>query len=188
MAAKKLGALLKEARTNAGLTQEALAKKVGLGLTATAISKVERDQGTLTQEQLKKIAKVTGVTQTSLLEAAKSASGKTTSAKTSSAKTPANAAKTSPSKPPANANSTMKVTSTERKLVEAYRAATAAQKRAGLKVLKGECDNLLDNINGTNGVGTIVENLLGSFFGGSRELPEDADRATPEATEDGTEA
>jgi ribosome-binding protein aMBF1 (putative translation factor) len=43
MATKKVGDLIKEARTNAGLTQAQLAKKVD-GVTASDISKAERGE------------------------------------------------------------------------------------------------------------------------------------------------
>ena len=66
--ASKVGKLIKEARTNADMTQEQLARKIS-GLSASDISKAERGEKELTQEQLKKIAKVTGVTQKSLLDA-----------------------------------------------------------------------------------------------------------------------
>ena len=78
MATKKVGDLIKEARTNAGLTQAQLAKKVD-GVTASDISKAERGEKELTQAALKQIAKATGVTQSSLLNAPKGASGKTSS-------------------------------------------------------------------------------------------------------------
>ena len=58
MASKKLGNLIKEARTEAGLTQEQLARKIA-GLSASEISAAERGVGDLTQDQLKKIAKAT---------------------------------------------------------------------------------------------------------------------------------
>lgn len=68
--ANKIGPLIKEARTGAGLTQEQLAKKVD-GVTAADISKAERGEKELTQSALRQIAKATGVTQSSLIEAAK---------------------------------------------------------------------------------------------------------------------
>ena len=84
---KSLGELIKEARTSAGLTQEQLAQSVG-DMTASDISKAERGQKVPTQNQLKQIAKTTGVTQKSLLDAAKAqdaaGSGNTASGKTSS--------------------------------------------------------------------------------------------------------
>ena len=122
MASKKLGNLIKEARTGAGLTQEQLARKIS-GLSATDISEAERGLKDLTQEQLKKIAKATGVTQTSLLEAAKGSTKKSTSSSSSTAN------KTS-----------MKVTATEKRLVEYYRKATADDRKQAMKILKGDDD------------------------------------------------
>ena len=122
MASKKLGSLIKEARTGAGLTQEQLARKIS-GLSATDISEAERGLKDLTQEQLKKIAKATGVTQTSLLEAAKGSTRKSTASSSSSAN------KTS-----------MKVTATEKRLVEYYRKATADDRKQAMKILKGDDD------------------------------------------------
>ena len=121
MASKKLGSLIKEARTGAGLTQEQLARKIS-GLSATDISEAERGLKDLTQEQLKRIAKATGVTQTSLLEAAKGSTKKTTSSSSSANKT------------------SMKVTATEKRLVEYYRKATADDRKQAMKILKGDDD------------------------------------------------
>ena len=115
---KKVGTLIKQARTDAGLTQEQLARKVR-GLSASDISRAERGEKDLTQEQLKQIAKATGVTQKSLLDAAKGfSSGKTSS---SSA-----------------AKSSMQVTAAEKRLVQLYRKADASSKRAALKALKAD--------------------------------------------------
>ncbi len=140
MAAKKVGTLIKEARTNADLTQEQLARKIS-GLSASDISMAERGKLDLTQAQLKQIAKITGVTQASLLNAAKGASSsskkKTTSSKTVSAKT-STSSKTS-----------IKVTSTEKKLVELYRAANSDTKKAAIKLLKGEettAEDMIENL------------------------------------------
>ena len=67
MAAKKptVGTLMKEARTNAGLSQEKLAKAID-GLSASDLSKAERDEKELTKDQLKAIAKATGINQQQL--------------------------------------------------------------------------------------------------------------------------
>ena len=73
---KKVGKLIKAARTEADMTQEALARKVK-GVSANDISLAERGEKDLTQEQLKLIAKATGVTQASLLNAAKEEKGTT---------------------------------------------------------------------------------------------------------------
>lgn len=130
MAAKKVGALIKEARTAAGLTQEALAKKIK-GLSASDISKAERGEKELTNEALKAIAKATGVTQKSLLDAAK---GSSSSAKTSSSSKKTNS---------------VKLTSAEKTMLDAYRKADADTQKAALKLLKGEkglASDLLGNI------------------------------------------
>ena len=127
MASKKLGNLIKEARTEAGMTQEQLARRV-TGADASDISQAERGLKDLTQEQLKQIAKATGVTQASLLNAAKGT--KKTSSSTAS--------KTS-----------MKVTSTEKRLVELYREADSDTKKQALKLLRGQnyvADELLDTL------------------------------------------
>lgn len=122
MASKKVGTLIKEARTEAGLTQEQLARRIS-GLSANDISLAERHQKNLTQDQLRQIAKITGVTQTSLLEAAKG----------------------STAKKPAGAKSSMQVTAAERRLVELYRAADTETRKDALKVLRGQ-DSLAEDI------------------------------------------
>jgi transcriptional regulator with XRE-family HTH domain len=126
MAAKKVGTLIKEARTEAGLTQEQLARRIA-GLSASDISQAERHQKDLTQDQLKQIAKITGVTQASLLNAAKGSSARKTTASKSS----------------------MQVTAAERRLVELYRKASTDERKDALKALKGEsslADDILDSL------------------------------------------
>ena len=136
--ANKIGPLIKQARTDAGFTQEQLAKKVD-DLSASELSKAERGELELSQNVLKQIAKATGVTQKSLLEAAAAstykAASKTSSEKKSSSKTTEkSSSKTSSSA----ATSSMKVTAAEKKLVELYRAADSAAKKNAVKILKGE--------------------------------------------------
>ena len=126
MASKKVGTLIKEARTEAGLTQEQLARRIS-GLSANDISLAERHQKNLTQEQLKQIAKITGITQASLL----------------------NAAKGTTAKKPAGAKSSMQVTATERRLVELYRKATTEERKDALKALRGEssiADDIMESL------------------------------------------
>ena len=122
MAAKKVGTLIKEARTEAGLTQEQLARRIA-GLSASDISQAERHQKDLTQDQLKQIAKITGVTQASLLNAAKGSSARKTT----------------------GTKSSMQVTAAERRLVELYRKASTDERKDALKALKGE-SSLADDI------------------------------------------
>ena len=126
MATKKVGDLIKEARTGAGLTQAELAKKVD-GVSAPDISKAERGEKELTQAALKQIAKATGVTQSSLLNAPKGASGK--SGKTSSGGKTGSSGK---------AAEEYKLTAAEKKLIDLYREADADTKKAAVSLLKGE--------------------------------------------------
>ena len=95
--------------------QEQLARKIS-GLSAADISAAERGVGDLTQDQLKKIAKATGVTQASLLNAAKGSSSSSSKKSTAS-------------------KSSMQVTATEKKLVELYRKADTKTKQEVMKVL-----------------------------------------------------
>ena len=64
---KKTGELIRGARTGVKMTQQQLAKAAGL--TSAEISKAERGELDLSQAALKAIAKATGVTQASLLNA-----------------------------------------------------------------------------------------------------------------------
>ncbi len=166
MARKKVGELIKEARTGAGMTQEQLARKVK-GISAQDISKAERGELNLTQAQLKEVAKATGVTQKSLLDAVagtSSASGKKPSGSTSGKK-PASSAKK-----PAAATSSMKVTATEKRLVELYRKADSDSKKAAVAILRGkkqDTGGVLSSILLDRG---FMDSITG-FFG--REMPED---------------
>lgn len=140
MAAKKVGALIKEARTNAGFTQEQLAKKVD-GVSASDISKAERGEKELTQAALKQIAKATGVTQKSLLEAA--GSGKKTGSSGSGGK------KTT-------SGTSVSVTTAEKKLLELYRKADADARKDAIRILSGEKGDELTSL-----LGTLFEGVLG---------------------------
>lgn len=161
---KKVGKLIKAARTGADMTQEQLARRIS-GLSANDISLAERGEKDLTQAQLKKIATITGVTQASLINAAKEENG--TAAKSSSKSTAKSTAKkTSTAKTPANANSTMKVTTTERKLVEAYRLADADAKQRAMNILKGKEEGVLESILGSGDIADTVEDVLGDVLGG----------------------
>lgn len=157
---KTVGKLIKAARTGADMTQEQLARRIS-GLSANDISLAERGEKELTQAQLKKIATITGVTQASLINAAKAENTTTKTASTTKKTTTKTTAKT-----PANANSTMKVTATERKLVEAYRLADADAKKRAMNLLQGKEEGLLENILGSNDIGDVVENVFGDVLGG----------------------
>ena len=145
MAAKKVGVLVKEARTAAGLTQEKLAKAAGENLTAADISKCERGEADLTAAQLKRIAVACGVTQTSLVNAPKNLSAaaakkaaakdtKTGGGKTASAKAPAARKETAKTTAKAGAKtSTAKAGSAKTSTAKAGSAKTSAAKAAAKK-------------------------------------------------------
>ena len=160
MAGKKVGTLIKEARTQAGMTQEALAKKVK-GVSAGDISLAERGEKELSQAALKEIAKATGVTQKSLLDAAKGASGsakkttagstkKTTSGSTkkttlgSTKKTTSGSTKktTSGSTKKTASGADLKLSAEEKKLIQAYREADEKQK-AAVRMLLLKADGIV---------------------------------------------
>ena len=154
MATNKVGALIKEARAGADMTQEQLARKIA-GLSAEDISLAERGKKELTQAQLKQIAKITGVTQASLVNAAKETAAKSTTAK----KTTAKKTTTKKSTTSTASKSSMQVTATEKKLVELYRQADAERKKNVMKLLKGgesDSDSLIE------GVLELVQDILES--------------------------
>ena len=182
--AKKVGTLIKEARTAAGMTQEQLARKIK-GLSAGELAKAESGETELTQALLKEIAKATGVTQSSLLSAAKTASAKKTTAASRTAtakKTTTAASKTSTAKKASTAKKTASkdadtLTAAEKKLVEAYRAASSDAKKNALKILKGEdldmaeimkllkLDSKLENLGSGGILGGLKEGLLDGLLG-----------------------
>lgn len=154
MAAKKVGTLIKEARTAAGLTQDQLAKKAGL--TAADISKAERGEKSLTDAQLKAIAKATGVTQKSLLEAPKGGTSAT------SGKKPATDAK-------ASASSAMKLSAEEKKLITLYRSADEKTKKAVIEFFNEGAEETGSILSGLLGgsASSGIGGFLGSLLGGS---------------------
>jgi len=149
--AKKVGVLIKEARTAAGLTQEQLAKKVD-GVSASDISKAERGEKDLTQAALRQIAKATGVTQTSLVNAPKGGSntGKTGSSSSS------HTSQTHSSGSSTASTSSVKVTASEKKMLDLYRKADASTKKSVMKLLKGEKSE--------------AEDMLGSLIGTAMDM------------------
>ena len=174
MAVKKVGTLIREARTAKKLSQEQLASGID-GLSGSDIGKAERGEKDLSQAQLKAIAKALGITQKSLLEAPKggspapaasktASSSKTTSAskttaasKTAAARKTTTAAKTAASSKTTSSTAKKTTTSTtnkstsassltaaEQKLIELYRAASSDDKKLATRILKGEKLELSD--------------------------------------------
>ena len=178
---RKLGDLVKKARTEKGLTQAALAEKVD-GLTASDVSKIERGEKEPAQDVLKQMAKALGVTQKSLLDAATD-SGKTAAAKTTSSKTGTAAKKTSSAKTASTVKDTidtLKLTATEKKLVQLYRKADTKTKKAAINLLEGD-SNAIELIgallsakgegssgsSGSSGTSDLLSALLSGKTGGS---------------------
>lgn len=178
--ANKIGPLLKEARTGAKLTQEQLASQLD-GISANDISKAERGEKELSQSVLKQIAKLTGVTQASLVNAAKestysekTAEKKDTKAKSTEKKAASSAKKTETKK------DDFVLTAAEKKLVELYRTADAETKKAAVKVLKGEQEpgiaDMLGALLGGEKDGKTgktakggAEEILGALLGGAKD-------------------
>lgn len=152
---KKTGTKIKEARTQAGLTQEQLAKKIK-GVTASDISKAERGELDLTQAVLKEIAKATGVTQTSLLNADKASSSAKSGKSTGSSKKESTGAKKTASSKTGSKTSSVKLTAAEKKLIELYREADSDTKKEVVKILKGET--------------TEANEMIGELLSGAMEL------------------
>lgn len=154
------GALIKEARTGAKLTQTQLAEQLD-GVSANDISKAERGDKELSQSVLKQIAKITGVTQSSLVNAAKAdaagekpAAAKTTTKKESGAKTASKTETKTASK--TEAKNAFELTAAEKKLVELYRAADSETKKAAVALLKNEKPQ--------------TDDILGTLLGGAMEM------------------
>lgn len=158
-----LSTRLKEARAAASLTQEQLAKAAKNGLTANDISKAERALYVPTDAQLKAIAKATGVTQKSLLDA----KGAKKTASTSAAKKPASSAKKT-----ASSGTSMKVSAAEKKLVEAYRKASAENRKLAMNLLEGKAvEDSHFNIGSlfSGGIGGSVSEFLENLVRGINE-------------------
>ena len=130
------------------------------------------------QEVLKQMAKALGVTQKSLLDAA-TGSGKTAS----SSKTGTAAKKTSSAKKTSAVKDTidtLKLTATEKKLVQLYRKADTKTKKAAINLLEGD-SNAIELIgallsakgsgssgsSGSSGTSDLLSALLSGKTGGS---------------------
>ena len=187
--ANTVGSLIKEARSKAKLSQETLANQID-GLSASDLGKAERGEKELSQSVLRQIAKLTGVTQSSLINAAKestygSTAKKTTTAaaakktttttsakKTSSAaKTTTTAKKTSTARKTSTADkNAIELTAAEKKLVELYRAADSETKKKAVAVLKGEGGDASGILAGLLGDQAGNGDLLGNIIGTAMDM------------------
>lgn len=157
--ANTVGALIKEARGKAKLSQEALAGQIE-GLSVADLGKAERGEKELSQGVLRQIAKLTGVTQASLVNAAKESTygPAKKAAAASTKKTTAAAKKTTAAakKPAATAGkNAVELTTAEKKLIELYRAADSDTKKKAVAVLKGEQTDTGDIL--TSLIGTAMD-------------------------------
>lgn len=150
--ANKIGNAVKKARTDAGLTQEQLAKKVK-NCSSADIGKLERGEKEFTQDQLKEIAKATGVTQKSLLEAAAGSRYSESSKKDSSEKK-TTAKKTTAKK----SDDSIKLTASEKEIIELYRKADSDTKKKVRSILKGEESSVSELLQGL--LGSAAKDLL----------------------------
>lgn len=150
--ANKIGNAVKKARTDAGLTQEQLAKNVK-NCSSADIGKLERGEKEFTQDQLKEIAKATGVTQKSLLEAAAGSRYSEPSKKDSSEKK-TTAKKTTAKK----SDDSIKLTASEKEIIELYRKADSDTKKKVRSILKGEESSVSELLQGL--LGSAAKDLL----------------------------
>lgn len=162
--ANTVGALIKEARGKAKLSQEALAGQIE-GLSAADLGKAERGEKELSQSVLRQIAKLTGVTQASLINAAKESTYGPAKKTTAAAKKTTAAAK----KTTAAAKNAVELSAAEKKLVELYRAADSDTKKKAVAVLKGEqadASGILANILGDQaGNSDLIGSIIDTAFG-----------------------
>lgn len=159
--ANTVGPLIKEARTKAKLSQESLAGQID-GLSASDLGKAERGEKELSQSILRQIAKLTGVTQSSLINAAKESTyGAAKKAPAASGAKKTGSASSAAKKPSAGtqkasaAKDDFKLSAAEKKLVELYREADSETKKKAVAVLKGEQSDTGDIL--TSLIGTAMD-------------------------------
>ena len=158
---KKLGNMIREARTQKGLTQAALAEQAGIS--SSEMGKIERGEKEPSQDALKKMAKALGMTQKSLLEAA-SGSGASSGKKTSSSGKASSSSK--------KGSGTETLSATEKKLVQLYRKADSGTKKAAMSLLSGDgnaVEILGSMLLGKKDVSTMASGLLETLLSGKNE-------------------
>ena len=155
---KKLGNMIREARTQKGLTQAALAEQAGIS--SSEIGKIERGEKEPSRDVLRKMAKPLGLTQKSLLEAC-------TGSGTASEKKPGTTSSASQKE-----TGTETLTATEKKLVQLYRKADSNTKKAAMSLLSGEgnaVEILGSLILGKKEGSTMASGLLETLLSGKKE-------------------
>ena len=166
---KNSGALIREARLSAGMTQVELANAVE-GISASTISKAERGVRELKPEQLQKIADATGVTYESLLgcedEPVACETETVEAAETTEEATEAEETVTEKAAP---------LTEEEKEVLDLYNSADAEQQKEAEAALKGDKQQaqaqnpmamLGGMLGGMMGNGENGENPMAAMMGG----------------------
>ena len=148
MAVKKVGTLIREARTAKKLSQEQLASGID-GLSGSDIGKAERGEKDLSQAQLKAIAKALGITQKSLLEAPKGGSSATTTSKTASA-----------SKTTASKTAAARKTTTAAKTTAASKTASTTAKKTSSAAAKKTASGTAAKTTGVSSLSAAEQKLI----------------------------
>ncbi len=160
MAVKKVGTLIREARTAKKLSQEQLASGID-GLSGSDIGKAERGEKDLSQAQLKAIAKALGVTQKSLLEAPKGGSPAPAASKTAAASKTGTASKTtSAAKTTASKTSAAKKTATSAKTASASKTASTAAKKTSSTTSKKTASGTASKPTSTTSLSAAEQKLI----------------------------
>ena len=156
--ATKVGDAIKEARTGAGLTPEELAEKVD-GVNAEDICQAECGEKKLSQNKLKAIAKATGVTQKSLLDAAKEdAAAAAEEAVSAEVKEEAPCECEKKKEVPAEEPTAL----TDSEVLDLYKTADADTQKAAVSALKGDAPNAQN---------PLLSALAGVLGGGNPDNP-----------------
>ena len=161
---KKLGNLIREARTKKGFTQADLAAQVD-GLSSAALGKAERGEAEPTEEQVRAIAKALGVTQTSLVGAMSGKGASKTAAKSSSkAASSKTAAEKAPAKKATSKSGTAKAASAKTGSAKTASAKTGSAKTTSAKTSSAKTSSAKSSAGGSSIKVTYAEKRLVELY------------------------
>ena len=172
---KNSGALIREARLSAGMTQVELANAVE-GISASTISKAERGVRELKPEQLQKIADATGVTYESLL----GCEDEPVACETETVEAAETTEEANGAEETVTAEAADPLTDEEKEVLDLYNSADAEQKKEAEATLKGDKQQaqaqnpmamlvgMLGGMMGNKGNG---ENPMAAMMGGEGQNP-----------------
>ncbi|MBR0377865.1 MAG: helix-turn-helix domain-containing protein, partial [Lachnospiraceae bacterium] len=170
---KNSGALIREARLSAGMTQVELANAVE-GISASTISKAERGVRELKPEQLQKIADATGVTYESLLVC----KDETAVCETETVEAAETTEATPETEETVTAEAEARLTDEEKEVLDLYNSADAEQQKEAEATLKGDKQQaqvqnpmamlagMLGGMMGNNANGENGANPMAAMMGG----------------------